>query len=94
VVTGTVNVRALEGVPFDPFCAVTVKVPGPSAVFPFSCVDERTSVLGAKLQVANVHPGPLNITITLLVSKPLPMIVKLKACPFTGGFGVVVMLVS
>src|SRR5947209_7685320 len=34
-----------------------------------------------------VHPGPVNTTIALFGSKLVPVIVKVNACPPTGGFG-------
>lgn len=40
--------------------------------------------------VQGVHPGPLNVTTAVFGSKPVPVIVKVNPCWFTGGFGAVV----
>jgi len=40
------------------------------------------------------HPGPLKYTVLLEASKFEPFRVIVKACPFTGGFGLLLILLS
>jgi hypothetical protein len=96
VVPDTVNVRPFDGVPFDPFCTVTVKVPPMSATVPISCVE---LVLGSAL-FAMLHgrelvqPGPVKITVALFGSKPVPAIPNVNACALRGWFGDVMIVLS
>jgi hypothetical protein len=77
-----------------PFWTVTEKVPPLSTVDPLIWVllgkdsDPVVTTQGA----AEEHPGPVNIAITDDKLKFVPVIVKLKGTPATGGLGVVEML--
>ena len=94
--TDTVNVRLFDDGPFDPFCTVTVKLPPVSVAVPLSCVAlAADSALFATVQgVDVVQPGPVKITVALFGSNVVPVIVKVKATPFSGGVGVVEIAVS
>jgi hypothetical protein len=84
----TVRDSPFEGAPVDPFCAVTVKLPGARVALTPNCVE----VLFDRAVLAmlhGAHPGPVKVTSTLFKSKPVPVIVIVNACPPTGGLGVV-----
>lgn len=89
----TVSAKLFEAVPLEPFCTVTVKLPAlASVVEPLNCIAVLVSALLAI--VHGVHPGPVNETKAVAGSKPVPLIVKLNDCPATGGFGLVVIVVT
>jgi len=84
----TVRDNPFEGVPVDPFCTVTVKLPGARVALTPNCVEVLFDrALLAMLQGA--HPGPVKVTSTLFGSNPVPVTAIVNACPPAGGFGVV-----
>ena len=92
----TASVRLFEGVPLDPFCTVTVKLPPSKVAVPLSCVWLllESAPFGMLQGVDAVQPGPLKITVALFRSKPVPVIVKVKDWPFAGAVGVVAIALS
>ena len=78
-----------DGVPDEPFLTRTVNVPAANTAAPV----RRVVVLfnpDTTHDVLVEQPGPIKYTSEFDVLKPLPLIVKLNACPLTGGFGDVV----
>jgi len=93
-VSGTI---LLEGVPLDPFCTVTVKLPSVIRVVePLICVELllTRALLGTGHFAGARHPGPLKTTIALVGSNPTPTIVKSNAWPRLGGYGEVSILAT
>src|SRR3954447_26194941 len=84
----TVTDTAAEVRPVLLFFTVTLNDPAASVAWPDSCV-----VLPPALKVQlGEQPDPLNETVLLEASKPVPFSVKLNDCPGTGVLGLVAML--
>ena len=82
----TVSVVPPEVRPVTLFFTVTVKLPVAKTAWPEICV-----LLPAALMLHGLpHPGPLKNTELLELSKFVPVSVMVNVCPFTGGFGLVV----
>lgn len=91
----TVRGVPLDGVPLDPFCTVTVKLPAPRVVLPLKLEELfAVSELPLTVQVEAVHPGPLKTIMALFRSKPVPVMVNVNAWALMGGFGEVAIPLS
>lgn len=89
--------NAFEKFPIGPFSTVTEKLPAANIAVPLNCVElALDSALLGMLHVVNcgAHPGPLKKIVAPFGSKPVPLMVKLNACPATAGLGNVVIPLS
>jgi hypothetical protein len=91
--TSTSEFEILEA---GPFSTVTLKVPPASIATPSNSVELlfNSALLAMMHVVEALHPGPLMKTITLFGSKPVPVIVNVKACEAAGGSGAVAIALS
>jgi hypothetical protein len=90
----TFNCKPFETGPEEPFCTVTVNRPAASVAAPPTWVEDLFESWPFVTTHADAaHPGPVNVTKTVLGSKPEPVIVKENVCPFRAGFGKVTKLV-
>ena len=79
----TVIDSALEAVPADPFCTVTLKLPPPRVAVPSNMAVPLLK--SALLEIVHgEQPGPLKVTRAVEGSKPVPVIENVKDCPEAG----------
>jgi hypothetical protein len=92
----TSTLKEFERFPTGWLITDTVKLPADRMAVPTNCVEVAldNALTGIEHVVNWLHPAPLKETDAPLGSKPVPVIVNVKACPADGGFGDVVMPVS